>query len=81
MQGDPDVLRLLNEQLTSELTAVNQYFLHSKLQASWASPSSRHTLAWSRSRRCAIQARARGRYPVGAVDPGALSCVRGGVSR
>ncbi|MDT5165381.1 MAG: hypothetical protein QOC88_2275, partial [Mycobacterium sp.] len=25
MQGDPDVLRLLNEQLTSELTAINQY--------------------------------------------------------
>jgi bacterioferritin len=35
MQGDSDVLALLNEQLTSELTAVNQYFLHSKLQASW----------------------------------------------
>jgi bacterioferritin len=35
MQGDSEVLALLNEQLTSELTAVNQYFLHSKLQASW----------------------------------------------
>jgi bacterioferritin len=35
MQGDPDVLALLNEQLTSELTAINQYFLHSKMQASW----------------------------------------------
>ena len=35
MQGDRDVLVLLNEQLTSELTAVNQYFLHSKMQASW----------------------------------------------
>jgi bacterioferritin len=35
VQGQPDVLALLNEQLTSELTAINQYFLHSKMQASW----------------------------------------------
>jgi bacterioferritin len=35
MAGDPDVLKLLNEQLTSELTAINQYFLHSKMQADW----------------------------------------------
>jgi len=32
MQGDPEVIEFLNEQLTAELTATNQYFLHAKLQ-------------------------------------------------
>ena len=35
MQGDPEIIALLNEQLTSELTAVNQYFLHAKMQQNW----------------------------------------------
>ena len=35
MQGDPAVLELLNGVLTSELTAVNQYFAHAKLCHHW----------------------------------------------
>ncbi|HLV72439.1 MAG TPA: bacterioferritin [Vulgatibacteraceae bacterium] len=35
MEGDKDIIALLNEQLTAEITAINQYFLHSKMQENW----------------------------------------------
>jgi len=35
MEGDKEIIALLNAQLTAELTAINQYFLHSKMQQHW----------------------------------------------
>jgi bacterioferritin len=35
MQGNPDVIAALNELLTHELTAINQYYVHSKMCANW----------------------------------------------
>ncbi|MGI8328713.1 bacterioferritin [Actinomadura scrupuli] len=48
MEGDKDIIMLLNEQLTAELTAINQYFLHAKMQEHWGYTAlARHTRAES----------------------------------
>jgi bacterioferritin len=38
LRGDAEVLTLLNDVLTDELTATNQYFAHYKLQEHWGYP-------------------------------------------
>jgi bacterioferritin len=35
VRSDDDVLELLNEVLTAELTAINQYFVHAKMCENW----------------------------------------------
>ncbi|HEY3239973.1 MAG TPA: bacterioferritin [Acidimicrobiia bacterium] len=35
MQSSPEIIELLNDVLSAELTAVNQYFIHSKMQDNW----------------------------------------------
>jgi bacterioferritin len=35
MRGDAQILEVLNEILTAELTGINQYFVHSKMCENW----------------------------------------------
>lgn len=45
MQGNSEIVELLNAQLTTEITSVNQYFLHAKMQEHWGYTKLAH---WTR---------------------------------
>ena len=34
-KGDPEIIKVLNEVLTGELTAINQYFIHAEMCEDW----------------------------------------------
>jgi bacterioferritin len=38
VQGDAEIIERLNEVLTAELTAINQYFIHSRMCENWGYP-------------------------------------------
>jgi bacterioferritin len=35
VQGDAEIIEILNDVLTAELTAINQYFIHAKMCDNW----------------------------------------------
>ncbi len=51
MRGDPEIIELLNEILTAELTSINQYFVHAKMCENWGWRGWRRTSATSPSTR------------------------------
>ena len=45
MKGDPQIIDVLNEILTAELTAINQYYIHAKMCENWGY---KRLYAWKR---------------------------------
>lgn len=44
MQGDPRIIEVLNDVLTSELTAINQYFVHGEMCENWGYARLQHII-------------------------------------
>jgi bacterioferritin (cytochrome b1) len=51
MKGNEDVVKVLNDVLSAELTGINQYFIHSMMATTGATSAWPNTPAKSRSRR------------------------------
>ena len=44
MQGNPEIIDSLNDILTAELTAINQYFIHAKMCGNWGYEKLEHRI-------------------------------------
>ena len=44
MQGNPEIIDALNDILTAELTAINQYFIHAKMCGNWGYEKLEHRI-------------------------------------
>lgn len=44
MKGDPKIIEILNDVLTSELTAINQYFVHGEMCENWGYERLQHKI-------------------------------------
>lgn len=44
MKGDPKIIEILNDVLTAELTAINQYFVHSEMCENWGFERLEHAI-------------------------------------
>ena len=44
MKGDPKIIDILNDVLTAELTAINQYFVHAEMCENWGYERLHHVI-------------------------------------
>ena len=51
MKGNDKVIQTLNDILTAELTSINQYFIHAKMNANWGFTKLAKKIPTSRSTR------------------------------